>query len=57
MDTRHPVIIVGAGPAGAALALLLAERGIAVTLLKRHADFDREFRGEGLQRSGLTCLG
>ena len=55
-DTRHPVIIVGAGPAGAALALLLAERGIPVTLLERHVDFDREFRGEGLQQSGLTCL-
>jgi 2-polyprenyl-6-methoxyphenol hydroxylase-like FAD-dependent oxidoreductase len=54
--TRHPVIIVGAGPAGAALALLLAERGIPVTLLERHVDFDREFRGEGLQKSGLTCL-
>lgn len=55
-DTGPPVIIVGAGPAGAALALLLAERGIPVTLLERHADFDREFRGEGLQQSGLDCL-
>jgi 2-polyprenyl-6-methoxyphenol hydroxylase-like FAD-dependent oxidoreductase len=55
-DTRLPVVIVGAGPAGAALALLLAERGIPVTLLERHADFDREFRGEGLQPSGLACL-
>jgi 2-polyprenyl-6-methoxyphenol hydroxylase-like FAD-dependent oxidoreductase len=50
------VIIVGAGPAGATLALLLCERGIPVTLLERHADFDREFRGEGLQQSGLDCL-
>jgi 2-polyprenyl-6-methoxyphenol hydroxylase-like FAD-dependent oxidoreductase len=56
MDTRHPVVIVGAGPGGAALALILAERGIPVTLLERHADFGREFRGEGLQQSGLTCL-
>lgn len=56
MSAKHPVVIVGAGPAGAALALLLAERGIPVTLLERHADFDREFRGEALQQSGLTCL-
>lgn len=55
-DSTRPVVIVGAGPAGAALALLLAERGIPVTLLERHGDFDREFRGEGLQESGLTCL-
>jgi len=37
---------VGAGPAGAALAYLLARRGIDVTLLERQTDFAREFRGE-----------
>ena len=35
--TREPVIIVGAGPAGCAAALLLADYGIPVTLLERHA--------------------
>jgi len=30
-----PVAIVGAGPAGAGLALLLASRGIPVTLIER----------------------
>ncbi|MEZ4382528.1 MAG: FAD-dependent monooxygenase [Nannocystaceae bacterium] len=53
---RTPVVIVGAGPAGAALAYLLARRGLPVRLLERHADFSREFRGEGLQPSGLDCL-
>jgi 2-polyprenyl-6-methoxyphenol hydroxylase-like FAD-dependent oxidoreductase len=50
------VIIVGAGPAGAALALLLAQRGIGVTLLERHTDFSREFRGEVLLPGGLDVL-
>jgi 2-polyprenyl-6-methoxyphenol hydroxylase-like FAD-dependent oxidoreductase len=50
------VIIVGAGPAGAALALLFAQRGIDVTLLERHTDFAREFRGEVLLPGGLEAL-
>ena len=35
--TRADVIVVGAGPAGAATAILLAERGHAVTLLDKAA--------------------
>jgi 3-(3-hydroxy-phenyl)propionate hydroxylase len=35
--TREPVIVVGAGPAGCAAALLLADFGIPVTLLERHS--------------------
>lgn len=50
------VLIVGAGPAGAALAYLLAGRGVAVTLLEKHRDFARAFRGEGLQPSGIDAL-
>lgn len=50
------VIIVGAGPAGAALAYLLVRRGVDTLLLERHADFEREFRGEGVHASGLRCL-
>jgi 2-polyprenyl-6-methoxyphenol hydroxylase-like FAD-dependent oxidoreductase len=50
------VIVVGAGPAGASLALLLAQRGIGVTLLERHTDFAREFRGEVLLPGGLDAL-
>ena len=33
----EPVIVVGAGPVGGAAALLLADSGIPVTLLERHA--------------------
>jgi 2-polyprenyl-6-methoxyphenol hydroxylase-like FAD-dependent oxidoreductase len=50
------VVIVGAGPAGASLALLLAERGITVTLVEAARDFTRRFRGEGLMPCGLDAL-
>jgi 2-polyprenyl-6-methoxyphenol hydroxylase-like FAD-dependent oxidoreductase len=50
------VLIVGAGPAGASLAHLLAHRGIRVTLLERQHDFSREFRGEFLMPSGVEAL-
>jgi 2-polyprenyl-6-methoxyphenol hydroxylase-like FAD-dependent oxidoreductase len=50
------VVIVGAGPAGMALAYLLARRGVGVTVLETHHDFARTFRGEGLQRSGMDAF-
>jgi len=50
------VIVVGAGPAGALLAFLLARRAVSVTLLERTRDFAREFRGEALMPSGLEAL-
>ncbi|MFI5320619.1 MAG: FAD-dependent oxidoreductase [Myxococcota bacterium] len=56
MSERAPVLIVGAGPAGAALAYVLASRGCAVTLIERQHDFAREFRGEGLMPSGVDAL-
>ena len=50
------VVIVGAGPAGATLAYLLARRGVEVALLERHHDFLRTFRGDGLQPSGIDAF-
>ena len=50
------VVIVGAGPAGTALAYLRARRGVEVTLLERHPDFERTFRGDGLQPSGMDAF-
>ena len=38
------------------LALLLARRGISVTLLEMHKDFDREFRGDTIHPSTLELL-
>jgi 3-(3-hydroxy-phenyl)propionate hydroxylase len=34
---QAPVVVVGAGPVGAAVALLLADRGVPVTVLERYA--------------------
>ena len=48
--------IVGAGPAGATLAYVLARRGLDVVLLERQTDFAREFRGEGLMPSGVAVF-
>ncbi|MEM6451183.1 MAG: FAD-dependent oxidoreductase [Cyanobacteria bacterium P01_D01_bin.105] len=50
------VVIVGAGPAGASTALLLAQRGIRITLLEKETAFERIFRGEGLMPAGLGAL-
>jgi 2-polyprenyl-6-methoxyphenol hydroxylase-like FAD-dependent oxidoreductase len=50
------VLVVGAGPAGMMLAYQLASNGIAVRVLERHKDFDREFRGEFVQPSVLSVL-
>jgi 2-polyprenyl-6-methoxyphenol hydroxylase-like FAD-dependent oxidoreductase len=48
--------IVGGGPAGAVLALLLARKGIAVMLLEAHMDFEREFRGDTVHPSTMEIL-
>ncbi|HEY8517466.1 MAG TPA: FAD-dependent oxidoreductase [Candidatus Binatia bacterium] len=50
------VVVVGAGPAGAATALLLARAGVDVTLVERETSFDRVFRGEALMPSGVDAL-
>ncbi|HEX7314697.1 MAG TPA: FAD-dependent oxidoreductase [Pyrinomonadaceae bacterium] len=48
--------VVGGGPAGAVLALLLARKGVRVTLLEAHQDFDRDFRGDTLHPSVLEVM-
>jgi 2-polyprenyl-6-methoxyphenol hydroxylase-like FAD-dependent oxidoreductase len=48
--------IVGSGPAGAMLALLLARKGIQVILLEEHGDFDRDFRGDTIHPSTMQIL-
>jgi len=50
------VVIVGAGPTGAVMALLLVRQGIKVKLIEASRDFKRQFRGEGLMPSGLDAV-
>jgi 2-polyprenyl-6-methoxyphenol hydroxylase-like FAD-dependent oxidoreductase len=50
------VCIVGGGPAGLLLGLLLAKRGTDVIVLEGHETFHREFRGEVLQPSTAHLL-
>ncbi|MCX5966750.1 MAG: FAD-dependent monooxygenase [Cyanobacteria bacterium] len=49
-------MIVGAGPAGVALALLLARQGVPLTLVEASPTSARQFRGEALMPSGLAAL-
>jgi 2-polyprenyl-6-methoxyphenol hydroxylase-like FAD-dependent oxidoreductase len=53
--TRH-VVIAGGGPAGMMLGLLLARAGLQATVLEKHADFLRDFRGDTIHPSTLQVL-
>lgn len=48
--------VVGGGPAGMMLGYLLARAGIDVTVLEKHADFLRDFRGDTVHPSTLQVL-
>jgi 2-polyprenyl-6-methoxyphenol hydroxylase-like FAD-dependent oxidoreductase len=48
--------IVGGGPAGAMLGLLLARAGVEVTLLEKHSDFLRDFRGDTVHPATVGVL-
>jgi 2-polyprenyl-6-methoxyphenol hydroxylase-like FAD-dependent oxidoreductase len=50
------VVIIGAGPTGLTLAMLLAQRGITVKLVEASRSFRRIFRGEALMPSGLSAI-
>jgi 2-polyprenyl-6-methoxyphenol hydroxylase-like FAD-dependent oxidoreductase len=49
-------VIVGAGPAGLMLGFLLARAGIDVTVVEKHADFLRDFRGDTIHPSTLEVI-
>jgi 2-polyprenyl-6-methoxyphenol hydroxylase-like FAD-dependent oxidoreductase len=48
--------IAGGGPAGIMLGFLLARAGVDVTVLEKHADFLRDFRGDTVHPSTLELL-
>src|SRR5918911_1299839 len=53
---RTTCVVVGGGPAGMVLGLLLARAGVEVTVLEKHADFLRDFRGDTVHPSTLQLL-
>lgn len=56
-EVHTDVCVVGAGPAGLALALMLLRSGVRVALLERSTGLRRDFHGEILQPGGQAILG
>jgi 2-polyprenyl-6-methoxyphenol hydroxylase-like FAD-dependent oxidoreductase len=53
---RTTCCIVGGGPTGMMLGLLLAHAGVEVIVLEKHGDFLRDFRGDTIHPSTLELL-
>ena len=56
MDERTGCVVVGGGPAGMVTGLILARAGVEVTVLEKHPDFLRDFRGDTVHPSTLMLL-
>ncbi|MGW0892249.1 FAD-dependent oxidoreductase [Saccharopolyspora sp. NPDC002578] len=53
---RTTCCIIGGGPAGMVLGLLLARSGVRVTVLEKHGDFLRDFRGDTVHPTTLQLM-
>lgn len=53
---RTTCCVIGGGPAGMMLGLLLARAGVEVMVLEKHADFLRDFRGDTVHPTTLDLL-
>jgi 2-polyprenyl-6-methoxyphenol hydroxylase-like FAD-dependent oxidoreductase len=56
MEERTTCVVIGGGPAGLVLSLLLARAGVEVTVLEKHGDFLRDFRGDTVHPTTLDLL-
>jgi 2-polyprenyl-6-methoxyphenol hydroxylase-like FAD-dependent oxidoreductase len=56
LKDRYACCIVGGGPAGVMLGFLLARSGVEVTVLEKHKDFFRDFRGDTIHPSTLELM-
>lgn len=53
---RARCCVIGCGPAGAMLGLMLAREGVDVLVLEKHADFLRDFRGDTIHPSTMEIM-
>ena len=53
---QNHLVIVGGGPAGMVAGLLFARAGVKVTVLEKHGDFLRDFRGDTVHPSTLRIF-
>src|SRR5687768_15231552 len=53
---RTGCCVVGGGPVGLVLGLILARAGVRTAVLEKHGDFLRDFRGDTVHASTLTLL-
>src|SRR3974390_3719962 len=58
MNTARPssCCIIGGGPAGIMLGYLLARSDVPVTVMEKHADFFRDFRGDTVHPSTVQVM-
>lgn len=56
MTDRRPIVIVGGGPAGMVCGFLLARAGLHVTVLEKHRDFLRDFRGDTIHPATMELF-
>jgi 2-polyprenyl-6-methoxyphenol hydroxylase-like FAD-dependent oxidoreductase len=55
-EVQTRCVIVGGGPAGMMAGYLLARAGVPVLVLEKHADFNRDFRGDTIHPSTLELM-